>query len=314
MGPRNHRRIQSSAVTSGGTIDWGPLSVAFVWGLNAVAQKFLLRTLSPSALQSVRYGCVSLLLLGAMWWMGRRVGKVLKGDFVSLLGAGLLIGVQLLIFIHALNLTTASEATVIISTAPVWTAVLTAIMGLEILYLRNWLGIVAALGGVSLVILGGAATPAAHAPARVAGDMTMLGAAFLYALYMVISKRLMNRHGTLAVITLSLCIANLVFLPAGLSQAMAVPWLTLSGLEWFCLAYGILLAGVYGFVMWYRSIKLTTPARTAVYQYLVPVFAVLAAALFLHEKLAGYQFVGIAVTLGGVYLARYRRPESQLIA
>ncbi len=295
-------------------VDFGPLSVAFVWGVNVVVQKFLLRTLSPAALQTVRDGCVSLLLLGAMWWMGRRVGKVLKADFRGLLAAGLLMGVQLLTFIYALNLITASEATVIISTAPVWTAVLTAVMGLEILYLRNWLGIVAALGGVSLMILGGAATPAAYAPARVAGDMMVLVAAFLYALYMVISKRLMNRHGTLAVITLSLCIANLVFLPAGLSQAIAMPWLTLSGLEWFCLAYGILLAGVYGFVMWYRSIKLTSPARTAVYQYLVPVFAVLAAALFLHEKLTGYQFVGMAVTLAGVYLARYRRPESQLIA
>ncbi len=286
-------------------LDFGALSVAIVWGTTAVVQKFLLEVFSPAALQCIRNSGASVLLLAIMLLLGRRIREALSTSFWALLGAGLLMGVQLLTFVYALNLTTASEAALIISTAPVWTALLAAALGLEAIYPRNWMGILVALGGVALIVVGGSLSPVAHAPTRVAGDMLMLLSAFLYGSYMVISKGLMQRHGTLVVITLCACLANVIIVPLGLDQVLAAPWSTLSSLQWLCLVYAIVLGSVYGFVMWYRSIKRTSPARTAVYQYLVPIVAVVTAALFLHERLTLLQFAGIGVTLGGIWVARY---------
>jgi len=57
-------------------------------------------------------------------------------------------------------------------------------------------------------------------------------------------------------------------------------------------------------VIWYRAIAHTSPAKTAVYQYLVPVIAIIASAIFLNERLTWLQLVGSVVVLLGVALAR----------
>jgi drug/metabolite transporter (DMT)-like permease len=44
--------------------------------------------------------------------------------------------------------------------------------------------------------------------------------------------------------------------------------------------------------------------RAALYQYLVPLLAVIAAGIFLHEALHPWQYLGMALTLIGVFLAR----------
>ncbi len=300
------RQSTESTVPS---IDWGALSATVVWGGSAVAQKFLLSDFSPAALQCIRTCCASVLLVAILLLLGRRIHQALSTDFWPLLGTGVLMGIQLMSFLYALSLTSASEGALIISTAPVWTALLVATLGLEAICLRNWLGILTALGGVALIVLGSSSL-AGQFTNSVAGDMIMVLAALLYGLFMVISKGLMQRHGTLMVIALCTCIANIVIVPLGLRQVLAGPWSTLGTIHWLCLAYVVLLGSVYAFLMWYRSIKLTSPAHTAVYQYLQPIVAVLAAAIFLHERLAIVQFVGIAVTLGGVYLARYPAKHS----
>ena len=304
--------ISPPAQQSGGSpVDFGALSAVVIWGGATVAQKFLLHDLSPAALQCIRNLSTSLLLVVIMWLLGRRMRQALLSSFWPLLGAGILMGVQLMGFVYALKLTTASEGALIISTAPIWTALLAAVLGLEAIYMCNWLGILAALGGVSLIVLGSSAGAASPLATSVAGDLIMLLSAFLWGLYMVISKGLMQRHGTLVVMAISACFANMVIVPWGLGDALSVPWSTLSVVHWLCLAYVVMLGSVYGLLMWYRSIKLTSAARTAVYQYLQPIVALMAAAIFLHERLTLLQFGGIAVTLGGVYLARYVPPRQR---
>jgi O-acetylserine/cysteine efflux transporter len=71
----------------------------------------------------------------------------------------------------------------------------------------------------------------------------------------------------------------------------------------------VLLAGVYGFVAWYWRISRTTAARVAVYQYFVPVVALIAAAFLLDERPAGLQIVGAGLVLLGLYFARRRDPS-----
>ena len=73
---------------------------------------------------------------------------------------------------------------------------------------------------------------------------------------------------------------------------------------WFGTAY----AGVFGialaYLLWSRGVRTIGQSRTAVYQNLVPVIALVTAWLWLSETPTGQQLIGAAVILSGVALAR----------
>ena len=198
------------------TVDWGALTVAVAWGTSAVAQKFLLGIFLPAGYQCLRSlaGGLSMLLIVRL--LRPTLRHTLKTNFLALLGVGLLMGVQLLTFVIALHLTYAGEAALLISTAPIWTSLIAALAGLEASSTRNWLGVFIALGGVALVVLGAGTHPSSTAPARVTGDIIMILSAVLFALYMVISRPLMQRPGTRVVTALALTFSPLVVVPLGI--------------------------------------------------------------------------------------------------
>ncbi len=293
------------------TVDWRALAVALLWGTSAVAQKFLLGIFTPAGFLCLRSLLGGLTLLIVVRVLRPKFGQVLGSCWVFLLGAGLLMGVQMLTFVIALDLTYASEAALLISTAPIWTALIVALAGVEAMASRSWLGIFIALGGVALVVLGAGSSPSTTAPARITGDVLMILSAILYGLYMVISRPLMQRHGTLVVTAAALGFSNIVLVPLGLGHLIATPWFQLSALHWALLAYTIFLTTLVGMLMWFRSIKQRGSARTATYQYLVPIVALGAAVVFLHEQPTPWQLAGIVITLGALYLT-HRRPVEQL--
>ncbi len=287
-------------------IDWGALSVAVVWGIGSVAAKFLLDVFSPAGFLCLRNLVGGLILLTVVALLRPRLRRSLRVSFFPLLGLGVLMGVQMLTFTIGLDLTYANEAVLVFSTAPVWTGVIVAIAGLEVMYPRNWVGFFIALGGVALVVLGAGTTPSSVAPARITGDLIMLGSAVLYGVYMILSRPLMQRHGTLVVTAVAMVFSNVVLVPVGLGELIAMPWRQLTTLHWALLAYSACIVSAYGMIMWYRSVRLKGAAQTIVYQYLVPIVTLAAAVAFLHEQPTRWQLAGIVVTLGGVYFAGQR--------
>ena len=293
-------------------VNWAALSVAVVWGTGSVASKFLLGVFAPAGPQCLRNLAGGLILLTVVALLRPGLRRSLRVSFLPLLGLGVLMGIQMLGFIIGLDLTYANEAMLVFSTAPVWTGVIVAIAGLEVMCPRNWAGFFIALGGVAMVVLGAGTTPSSVVPARITGDLIMLSSAVLYGVYMILSRPLMQRHGTLVVTAVAMVLSNVVLVPVGLGGLIATPWRQLTTLHWALLAYNVCIVSAYGMIMWYRSVRLKGAAGTIVYQYLVPIVTLAAAAAFLHEQPTGWQLIGIAVTLGGVYFASKRPGSPQL--
>ena len=290
-------------------INWGALSVVVVWGIGTVAAKFLLGVFSPAGFLCLRNLVGGLILLTVVALLRPGLWRSLRVSFLPLLGLGVLMGVQMLSFFSGLSLTYANEAMLVFSTAPVWTGVIVTIAGLEVMCSRNWAGFFIALGGVTLVVLGAGTTSSSVAPARITGDLIMLASAVLFGVYMILSRPLMQRHGTLVVTAVAMVLSNVVLVPVGLGELIATPWMQLTSLHWALLAYTICVGVGYGMIMWYRSVRLEGATRTIVYQYLVPIVTLAAAVAFLHEQPTRWQLAGIAVTMGGVYFA-IQRPGS----
>ena len=97
------------------------LSVAVVWGLNNVASKYLLGAIEPAGILAFRFMSCGAIISAIVWLRNRRSPRPLPPLRVVLF-TGLFLAAQNLTFMYALDRTTASEGSLIISIAPIWTA------------------------------------------------------------------------------------------------------------------------------------------------------------------------------------------------
>lgn len=297
---------EGAAKPCGPVIDPVLLLVAFLWGGNFVAYKYLMGMIPARGLLAARFIAITVILLVVLELRGRLRRGNSREMWLRLAPAGLLVmGLQQISFVSGLDLTAAGEGSLVFSTAPIFTALIAAAIGQERLTADNWVGIVAAMGGTALVILGGAG--AAHVPAtRVLGDLLMLASSIGYATFMVLAKPLGERYGALKVVAFGYLFGLPVVVPFGGREMLGADWGALGLLGWLALAWLVLLAGAFGFVAWYWRIAHTSSSLVAVYQYVVPVVAMGTAALLLAERPSPAQLAGAALVLGGLYLARRR--------
>ncbi len=285
------------------------LLVAVVWGLSMVPSKWLLEVMEPAGTLVFRYVACALVVPLSLSIGARRAEGEPGRPWGTMLLVGLWVAAQQLLFIYALDLTSASEAALLISLAPIWTALIGVFAGIEMLSGANWLGIGLATVGAALIILGNGQAEFSSGPARLAGDLLMLLSSLLYGGFMAYSKGAMARWGALRVVSWAFVFGSLAVLPAGLGQFIAADWADFDLRIWGALVYTGLIAGGWGFVVWYGCIARTTPARTAVYQYLVPVVTLAGAAVLLGERMAPGQVLGAVVAIGGLVLARKPVPS-----
>ncbi len=293
-----------------GADDLWVLSCILIWGGNAVASKILLLVLSPMVVFYLRTIGGALLFGVPVLLRYRRSLTRAPLPWLILVLGGLMLAAENLTFFWGLRLTTASETAVLSNTGPLWTALMVGGCGLEHLRRHHWIGLLLALGGIALLVFVAPHGPAEYTPAPVLGGFLALLSAIFFALYIVVTKGVVEQIGALTLLATSYAVGALVTLPGAVVALPQVAWGELRPLDWSMLAYSVLLAGVYAFLVYYWVIGRTSALRVAVYQYLVPVTAALAAFLFLHESLQPWQYVGLVITLLGVYLARPVRHDS----
>jgi drug/metabolite transporter (DMT)-like permease len=74
---------------------------------------------------------------------------------------------------------------------------------------------------------------------------------------------------------------------------------------WLALLYCI-LSTIFGFSIWYWSLRYLPPSTVAVSMYLISVISVAAGRIFLNEPLSLLKASGIAIVLLGLYLVNVR--------
>ncbi len=155
--------------------------------------------------------------------------------------------------------------------------------------------------GVALVI---AAGQGLELGTSLGGDLLTLGAATCWAIYTVFGAAVLRRHSPLVTTTWAIVSGAVFLAPVGIAQ-LASTDLSAVGLPAILaiLYAGILAAGVANVVV-FHGVKLLGPTRITALQSLVPILAVVLAAIFLAEPIRPVQVLGGAVILIGVALLR----------
>ena len=225
-----------------------------------------------------------------------------RKKLLQVAGQGVLLCVNWLLFLTALDLTSVATAELLGYTGPVFVAVLAPWLTGERFDRRIVLPLVLSLGGIGVIL--------APQGLGVASGRQLLGAglaftsAITYAALLLRSKRILHGISGMALMLIEDAVASAILLPA-------VVWLYLHGQGPSTpLAYGALLslglvqtagAGV----IFLRALRNVRTDRAAVLTYAEPVAAVLFAALFLHEGISVWTVAGGAmVVTGGIIVAR----------
>jgi len=213
-------------------------------------------------------------------------------------------------FFAALDRTSATNTSLLIALNPALTFLLAPLVG-ERYTRRGGLGIVLALCGAALVITHGDLAVVTNLAAARSGDLLALGAAALWAIFNVGSRRVVAHlphaltntciygFGSLALFTLASPEQPLEQLAGASPAALGA------------LAAMVVLSSVLAGQLFLYGVHTVGVGRTVVFVYLVPVLTAAAATVMLGEPLLATQVVGGAAVLAGVYVTtRAPRPPA----
>ena len=283
--------------------DLALLGLSLIWGVNFSVIKIALIEFEPLAFNALRFVLASLTLFvflrlsGAVPFPARRHW----GRVVSL---GLLANVVYqLLFIYGVDRTLAGNAGLVLATTPVWTLVLASVSGSEHHGLLVWGGVLATLGGMVLVVLGGDGG-VGLGEGVLMGDLLLVLASITWAAYTVGTQDLTREYGALAVTSWTLWVGTIGLVGLGASSLWSTEWGVISRVGWLGVVYSGVLAIAVAYLIWNHGLEHIGGPRTAAFSNLVPVVALIAAALWLGENPRPTQIVGAIIIIAGVWVAR----------
>jgi drug/metabolite transporter (DMT)-like permease len=286
-----------------GTTDILMLSAMLFWAVNFSFVKIALRELSPLAFNGIRLAFASVMLTLILLLSGENL-RVDRKMFLKLVALGLIGNTAYqMFFIHGIDLTTASNSAIIIAMSPVVIALLSSRMKHERVHPAAWAGIIFSFLGFYLVISSrfGALE---FSSLSVRGDLMIFGGNICWAVYTVFSKSILDRMTPLKLTTLTMIVGTVFFLPFCVMDISRIPYAEVSFKAWGSLFYSGLFALVICYVIWYASVQRVGNTKTAIYNYLIPVFTVIFAYFIIKERITLQQALGALIIFVGVYLVR----------
>jgi drug/metabolite transporter (DMT)-like permease len=276
-----------------------------LWALSYTVVKFALREFEPLVLPIFRFGIAGFVLLVILRLREGTIG-VRRADLLLLAMAGFF-GVTLtqLTYVYALVLATASDNALLGATAPIVTAVLATIVGLERSGRRYWAAAVIGLVGMVLIVVGSAG--GLRFGSGLLGDVLAFATVVTAAVSALLVLPLLTRYSVYRVLTWELLLGTALLVPLALPQLAAQDYARITPGGWAALAYLILATGVLTNLLYFTAMGRIGASRAAIYRYLQSFLGVLFAVLLLGELVTAIQMIGGAIVVASVVLSRSSR-------
>jgi len=295
---------------------WGVLAAVLSSGLggtSVAATRYLVNAIDPLAIGSFRFGIGFLLLLPVALLQGGR--WPLRSDWPGLAGLGVLyFALFPILFNASLIFTTAARGALALSTLPLLTMVVGALLGSEALTMRKSIGVVIATLGVALALLSGLASAP---PGAWRGDLLMVAAALCMALYSIWSKPFIARSGPISFTTVAMGVGALCLVLISYWRGSFAPVAAFEAPQWLAAVYLGAFGSALTFYLWAFALERTTPTRVAISVTVNPITASLVGATLLDEPLHWNLVAGILTVFAGIWIAttagRRSKPATQLL-
>ncbi len=165
-------------------------------------------------------------------------------------------------------------------------------------------GVMVSMAGAGLIVVHGK-WQISLAMNLVEGDVLMLIAVFVYALYSALLRKRPPIH-PLSFLTLTFGFGMLMLLPFYIWELVVAGPFSVSPAAVMSILYVALFPSIIAYFCWNRGIELIGANRAGLFSYLIPFFASVMAIFFLGETLRGYHVMGMVLILGGMVIFNRR--------
>jgi drug/metabolite transporter (DMT)-like permease len=270
-----------------------------IGGTAAAVTRYLVSSADPITLAILRWGfgfvCVlPMAVVLRVRWPGR-------ADWPAVAALGLsFFGLFFVLYNVAIGYTTAARASLALSTLPLQTMVVGALLGLEPLTARKFSGVLIAMLGVFAALASGLAQAP---PGAWRGELIMTGAVLCMAFYNVWSRPFIERSSALGFLTVGMGAGAAGLLLVGMLTGRLAALGGFDANEWLAGVYLGAAGGALAFILWVLALQRATPTRVANTMTVNPVAAALLATVLLDEPITLNLLVGLIAVFAGIWIA-----------
>ena len=275
------------------------------WGGNFAAVKFGLAEIPPAMFNALRYTIAAVVMM-LFILITRQPYRIKRQHIPYLIITGILGNSGYpLFFAFGLAYTTAGNSVLILSTLPAWVALFGTLIGVEKIGKQGWVGVTLSVFGIILVIAGGRGQAGFRfGGASLYGDLIVVGALLCWTAYTMALKPLTKVYPPAVVSSHAMTVGIIPMVLVSLPTMVNFQWTTVSLAAWASLLItGVFAVGL-AYIFWGYGVAHLGSTRTSLYLNLVPPIALLVNWLWLGETLTPIQWVGSAIALIGVAIAR----------
>lgn len=268
-------------------------------GTAAAVTRYLVSDADAVTLAILRWGIGFLCLLPVALLL--RVKWPQRSDWLAVAALGIaFFGLFFVLYNIAVSYTTAARAALALSTLPLQTMVVGALLGIEPLTMRKTIGVCIAILGVAAALAAGLTSAP---PGAWRGELIMAAAALCMAFYSVWSRPFAQRSSALGFLTFGMGAGAAALIVAGLLTGRVAVLANFGAAQWIAGIYLGVGGGALAFILWILALERATPTRVTNTMTVNPIAAGLLATQLVGEPITLNLIVGLIAVFAGIWIA-----------
>lgn len=268
-------------------------------GTAAAVTRYMVGDADAVTLAILRWGIGFLCVLPVALLL--RVRWPQRSDWAGVASLGVCyFGLFFVLYNVAMSFTTAARASLALSTLPLQTMVVGALLGIEPMTTRKTTGVAIAMLGVFAALASGVA---AAPPGAWRGELLMGCAVLCMAFYNVWSRPFMQRSSPLGYLTVGMGAGAAALLAYGMLTGQILVVRTFGLSQWIAGLYLGIGGGALAFILWVLALQKSTPTRVANTMTVNPIAAGLLATQLVGEPITPNLVVGLVAVFAGIWIA-----------
>ncbi len=281
--------------------DIAAIACCFLWGIGNILMKNVMGD-TPDKMGVFLFNGIRLpigcaLLFATEYMLGNRIS--LRREHIKFFAAISFVGIlNSLSYLFGLKLTTASNAGVLVSTAPLFILLVSFVTGIDRPTKYMIAGVVVGfLGAVVVTYRGGAFV---FNP----GDFLIISACIFMGIFTVYTKRILSHYTPMTTAAWIFMFLFLYQSPFFIYEFVHVSWQSISAHTWINFSLSAIGPLYVANSLYYYSLHEIGPSRVGVFNFLTPVFTLLFAFLLLHETVTLLQIAGLTIIIIGITITK----------
>ena len=268
-------------------------------GTAAAITRYLVGSADPITLAILRWGIGILCVLPTALFL--RVRWPQRRDWLAVAALGIcFFGLFFVLYNIAVSYTTAARASLALSTLPLQTMLVGALLGIEPLTKRKTVGVCIAVFGVFAALASGLSAAPSGAWR---GELIMTGAVLCMAFYNVWSRPFIQRSSALGFLTVGMGAGAVALVAVGLLTGHIAILGTFEVPQWLAGVYLGVGGGALAFILWVLALERATPTRVANTMTVNPIAAGLLATQLVGEPITLNLIIGLIAVFAGIWIA-----------